>query len=113
MLRLEKTLQLKLSLVIPLMMGTVSAVFGGVLRDILVNRIPLILRREINATACMAGGLIYLVLKSFFEQTWWPMLISIAFVIVLRRFAVMKKWALPLPKWSLPDQDSYFCLPII
>ena len=62
-LGLQKTLDLGLSPVIAVMMGTVSAVFGGVLRDTLSNEIPLIFREEIYATACIAGGLLFLLLQ--------------------------------------------------
>ncbi|MCL4158365.1 UNVERIFIED_CONTAM: hypothetical protein GTU68_017856, partial [Idotea baltica] len=58
-LGLQKTLELGLSPVVALLMGTVSAVFGGVVRDTLCNEVPLIFRKEIYATACLAGGLLY------------------------------------------------------
>lgn len=96
-LGLEKTLQIGLSPVIALMMGTVSAVFGGVVRDVLVNRIPLIFRKEIYAMACVAGGLVYLILRYFTEDESWPIFVSIAVVITLRRIAVMRNWSLPVP----------------
>jgi uncharacterized membrane protein YeiH len=58
-LGVQKTLGLGLSPVVAIMMGTISAVFGGVLRDTLVNEIPLIFRREVYATVCVAGGTTY------------------------------------------------------
>jgi uncharacterized membrane protein YeiH len=97
-LGLEKTLQIGLSPIIALMMGTVSAVFGGVVRDVLVNRIPLIFRREIYATACIAGGLVYLLITNLTDREYWPIFVSIAVVIITRRVAVMRKWSLPVPK---------------
>ena len=41
-----------------LAMGVISATFGGLLRDVLRNEIPLVLRKEIYATACLIGGLV-------------------------------------------------------
>ena len=43
-------------------MGVITGVFGGVLRDISINEVPLIFRKEIYALACAAGGLLYYVL---------------------------------------------------
>jgi uncharacterized membrane protein YeiH len=40
-------------------LGTISACFGGVLRDVLLNKVPLIFQREIYALACIIGGTIY------------------------------------------------------
>ena len=59
-LGLERTLGLGLSMPIAVIMGTVSAVFGGVIRDVLCNEVPLIFRKEIYATACTEFGSGYL-----------------------------------------------------
>ena len=67
-LGIEKTLLYGLTPVIAIMMGTVSAVFGGVLRDTLANEVPLIFRSEIYATACLLGGIIFILLGYFTIQ---------------------------------------------
>jgi uncharacterized membrane protein YeiH len=41
-------------------LGTITGCFGGIIRDILLNRIPLIFRKEIYATACIVGGAAFL-----------------------------------------------------
>lgn len=46
-------------------MGVVTATFGGVLRDVLRAEVPLIFRKEIYASACIAGGLLYYLLEYF------------------------------------------------
>lgn len=97
-LGLEKTLSFGLSPAIAVMMGTVSAVFGGVLRDVLVNRVPLIFRREIYATACFAGGIVYILLKQVSDNQVLNMLVAMSAVTTLRIFAVVNKWSLPLPE---------------
>ncbi|MCL4158827.1 UNVERIFIED_CONTAM: hypothetical protein GTU68_048936, partial [Idotea baltica] len=58
-LGLQKTLSVGLSPVVAVLMGIVSAVFGGVIRDVLTNEVPLIFRKEIYATACLVGALVY------------------------------------------------------
>jgi len=95
-LGLQKTLSLGLSPIIAVMMGTVSAVFGGVIRDVLANEVPLIFRKEIYATACLAGGIIYLLLNQIIADHLFAALFSIACVIVIRVLAVLKKWSLPI-----------------
>jgi len=93
-LGLQKTLGVGLSPVIAVMMGTVSAVFGGVIRDVLTGVVPLIFRAEIYATACVVGGVIFLLLESIFPQEFINMMIAMAVVFVIRFFAVKKKWSL-------------------
>ena len=97
-LGLQKTLSLGLSPVVGVIMGTVSAVFGGVLRDVLSNEIPLIFRKEIYATACLSGGVLFLILEGFGLENDWNMLLTIAYIIVLRVLSIKKKWALPVIK---------------
>ncbi len=93
-LGVQKTLAFGLSPVIAVMMGTVSAVFGGVVRDTLSNIIPLIFRQEIYAMACVAGGVLYLVLKKTGLPQHWGIALTIGFIIVLRIVAVRRKWTL-------------------
>lgn len=94
-LGIQKTLMLELSPLIAILMGTVSAVFGGVLRDVLSNEVPLIFRKEIYATACLAGGSIFVILSHFSSMADFNMSISIISIISIRIFAVKYKWSLP------------------
>ena len=93
-LGLEKTLSLGLSPVIALLMGVVSATFGGVIRDVLSNQVPLIFRKEIYASACLVGGIAYLVAE--YLNAGHPMntFLSIFLVITIRYFAVKNRWGL-------------------
>ncbi len=93
-LGLQKTLGLGLSPIIAVMMGTVSAVFGGVLRDTLLNEIPLIFRQEIYATACIAGGILFLLLQKAPIPYGWTVGVTITFIILLRIVSVRRKWTL-------------------
>ena len=94
-LGIQKTLDLGLSPVVALMMGVVSAVFGGVIRDILANRVPLIFRKEIYATACIAGGGVFISLDFVGFNESVNIIISIILVILLRILAVQYRWSLP------------------
>ncbi len=94
-LGIQKTLAFGLSPVVALIMGTISAVFGGVLRDTLVNEIPLIFRKEIYATVCLAGGLLYLLLTKTGMPEEAQMVITIVFIITIRILVVVKNWSFP------------------
>ena len=61
MIGINKGVEAGLEPLICIALGTITASFGGVLRDILCNEIPVILRIEIYATACIAGGFLFLV----------------------------------------------------
>lgn len=93
-LGLQKTLEVGLSPVIALLMGVVSAVFGGVIRDVLTNIVPLIFRKEIYATACIVGGAVYLLLELLSDFNALNMVISMLVVFCIRYFSVKYKWSL-------------------
>ncbi len=94
-LGMEKALRIGISPFIALVMGVVSAVFGGVVRDILCNEIPLIFRREIYATACLAGGSAYLLLRLAPVPVGVPMGVAIGIIFLIRLLAVRRGWAFP------------------
>ena len=76
-------------------LGMFSAVFGGVIRDTLLNEIPLIFRKEIYATACLAGAALYVLLDHFKVNADVSAFSGIIMVIVIRLLAVHFGWALP------------------
>jgi len=91
----QKSLNFGISPIIAVMMGTISAVFGGVIRDILTNETPLIFRKEIYATPCILGGVIYLILLHFNINIQLVSFMTAVLIIGVRLLAVKKKWALP------------------
>lgn len=94
-LGMQKTLSYGLSPAIAIMMGAVSAVFGGVLRDVLSNRVPLIFRKEIYATACLAGASLYYGLTFTPLPDSWSIWIAVVVVMGIRILAVKRGWGLP------------------
>ena len=93
-LGLQKALSLGLHPIIAVMMGMVSAVFGGVTRDIICNEIPLIFRKEVYALACLFGGMVFVFLRYIEVPTKVNIISAIAVIIILRLFAVFYKWNL-------------------
>ncbi|HMU10059.1 MAG TPA: trimeric intracellular cation channel family protein [Ferruginibacter sp.] len=92
---MEKALALDVAPLAAVVMGLFTAVMGGVIRDTLINEIPQIFRKEIYATACIAGALVYLLLKYTSLPDIWSALISIVTIIGIRLAAVKFRWSLP------------------
>lgn len=76
-------------------LGTITGCFGGIIRDTLLNTIPLIFRKEIYATACILGGILYFALVHFNLEADVAKVIVIAFIFTLRIIVVKYKLALP------------------
>jgi uncharacterized membrane protein YeiH len=91
---LQKGLEAGLHPIICVALGTMTACFGGVIRDILCNEIPVIFRREIYATICMAGGILFFLLKAFDVNNNLLSIVVAAFMIALRILAVRYRWSL-------------------
>jgi uncharacterized membrane protein YeiH len=90
-----KALDFQLGFLGAVLMGIMTGTAGGVFRDVLSGQVPLILRKEIYASACLAGGvLLVLLLEAGVPQTWTALLAS-ATVIIIRLLAIHYDWSLP------------------
>ncbi|MEQ8470713.1 MAG: trimeric intracellular cation channel family protein [Marinoscillum sp.] len=94
-LGLQKALTLGVHPIIAIMMGMVSAVFGGVIRDIVCNEIPLIFRQEIYALTCIAGGIVYVLLDFLSINQVANVITTASFIVIFRVLAVKYHWKLP------------------
>ncbi|WP_320042628.1 TRIC cation channel family protein [uncultured Desulfobacter sp.] len=77
------------------MMGILTAVMGGIVRDVLCNEIPLIFHKEIYATACLAGGVFFTFFVFMNMAEPFAALISAGVIFTIRSLSVRKGWALP------------------
>jgi len=87
--------------IIVVLMATITGVAGGVLRDVLCAEIPLILRRDIYATAAIAGASLYLLAERFGAPRPWSAGFGMGMVVMLRVFAIQR--GLKLPTFRLPE----------
>lgn len=92
---IEKGISKELDPMICIALGTMTASFGGVIRDILCNEIPILFRKEIYATICITGGGLYFFLKQLNLNQDLLYLLTSSFIITLRLLAVYYKWSLP------------------
>ncbi len=81
--------------VIVVLMGTMTGVGGGVVRDVLSGAVPLILRKDIYASAAIAGILVYLLAQKCGITRSWAMGVGIVTVATLRLLSVLYGWQLP------------------
>lgn len=95
MVGIERGISVGLSSIMCIGLGTMTACFGGVIRDILCNEIPVIFRKEIYATACILGGLGYFLLRRLPFDDAYAYMAGIVIVIGIRLVAVRFKIALP------------------
>ena len=78
------------------MMGVVTAVFGGIVRDVLCNEIPLVFSGELYATAAWGGAMVLVGLQLLGVDHVWSAIAGGSTVLVLRFGALLFKWRLPV-----------------
>jgi len=81
-----------------IMMGVITAVFGGVLRDIMINEVPLIFRKELYAMACFAGALLYVILHAVGASRQLSATLCIVLIFFLRALAIHYGLSVPVLK---------------
>lgn len=91
----EKSLINESSTIAAVMLGMFSASMGGVIRDVLMNVTPLILRKEVYASACLAGAIIYVLLTLTAIDPRINAFICVAVVFGIRFLAVRYNYSLP------------------
>ena len=94
----EKTLSLGFPLWVAIIMGTITGAAGGVIRDVFINEVPLIFRKEIYALACVAGGLFYGLCEWLNVDLIITELVSGASVLIVRILAAKYHLSLPVLK---------------
>ena len=94
-LGVQKGISFGLSPGICIALGTITGCFGGIIRDTLLNTIPLIFRKEVYATACILGGLLYFLLLYFDLKEDIAKVVVIAAIFAFRIVVVRYKVALP------------------
>jgi uncharacterized membrane protein YeiH len=98
-LAMEKTTSLGYGNTIAVLMGLITGITGGIVRDILTDRIPLVLGKEFYATPALLGAIMLLLLNHYFPTHEYNKLYAISIIIILRILAI--QWGLYYPKWLM------------
>ena len=93
---IQKTIAADYPFWVAVIMGVITGALGGVIRDILVNNEPLLFQKDIYATACFAGGIVYWIMSLTGASQLAQGLACAAVVILIRILAVRFSWSLPV-----------------
>ena len=94
----EKSLALGYPFWVAIIMGSMTGAAGGVIRDVFINEIPLIFRKEIYAMACVIGGLAYWICMRMGMETYLTQVVCGFTVFLVRVLAVRYRITLPVLK---------------
>lgn len=93
---ITKTLAIDYPMWVAVIMGIITGAFGGVIRDILINEEPLVFRKDIYATACLDGSLVYWLLRNTGCSVMVQQLACAAVIIVIRVLTLRYNLSLPV-----------------
>jgi len=99
-----KALSLSAPMPVAIVMGTLTGVAGGMIRDVLCNVIPMILRQEIYATAAMLGSCLYVALDYFNFAQNTSLILAISGALALRLAAIY--WQVSLPAFDIAEKGE-------
>lgn len=101
----SKTLALGGGPVIGVVLGTATGVAGGIVRDVLLNELPMVFRPDVKlyATAGIIGTTVFVLLKQRFPEAAWVTVAGVLVTLVIRLAAI--RWELKLPVYEAPPTD--------
>ncbi|MCB5160771.1 trimeric intracellular cation channel family protein [Marinomonas algarum] len=95
----EKVMSLGFSSPIAILMGVVTGIAGGMIRDVLSNREPLVLGREFYGTPALLGAILFVLLQKNMPFHEFNSIYAVGFIFILRVFAIHRD--LYFPSWLL------------
>lgn len=93
---IHKTLMIDYPMWVAVIMGIITGAFGGVIRDILINEEPLVFRKDIYATACLAGSVVYWIILESGGSALAQQLACAGTIIGLRYLTLRYNLSLPV-----------------
>lgn len=88
----SKALESSISLTGAVLLGLITSIMGGIIRDLLSNEIPAVLTRDFYAITCILGGIVYVLLYLLEISQNLIVLVTIALIISLRLLAIKFNW---------------------
>lgn len=96
----QKALTYGIDPVIAAVLGMISGIGGGMVRDVLAGEVPFVLRTDLYAVAALAAGAIVALGSALGAPPAWAMLLGASFCIFLRIMALFHGWRAPVSRWS-------------
>jgi uncharacterized membrane protein YeiH len=96
---LEKALAYQDSYLVAIIMGVITGCGGGIIRDVLAREVPMVLRSEVYATACIIGGSFHIAALALDYSNEHAFLAGAASTLIIRIGAI--KWHLSLPTFAI------------
>jgi len=97
----QKALLFGLNPFLAVIMGLITSIGGGLIRDTLCNQMPLVLREEIYALAATAGATVFVLLPSDLQQNFLAYMACVTLVVIIRLLAV--KFKIHMPSINFPQ----------
>ena len=97
---IQKGLSHGLSPAVCIALGTITGCFGGVIRDVFLNKVPMIFQKEIYASAAIAGGGIYFLLLALHVPDIMRAAMTIILIFIIRM--IVLRYKVNLPVWETP-----------
>ena len=94
----EKAMALEYPVWVCVSMATITGIFGGIIRDILINEIPIIFTQELYAVACILGGMLFSILNYLNVDLVVTEIATAVFVVIIRVLATKYHLKLPILK---------------
>lgn len=102
----HKALLLGSSGIVAVLMGLLTGVAGGMVRDVLARRVPMVLRQEIYATAAIVGGTVFVILEALGVSFMPTIVLALSTTLGLRLAAIHWRLSLPVFAWVVIQQSS-------
>ncbi|WP_131669771.1 trimeric intracellular cation channel family protein [Psychrobacter pygoscelis] len=80
---------------VALLLGVITIIVGGIIRDMICNEIPLVLQQEIYITAALAGGILFFIMRSLGITEWVTEITTMLTIFTIRMLAIRYDWQFP------------------
>ncbi|XVV11382.1 trimeric intracellular cation channel family protein [Actinoplanes sp. CA-131856] len=78
------------------LIGMLTAIGGGLARDLLMGEVPVVLRRDIYAVVALAGAIIVTILRGLSLDSFWALAATALFITGVRLVALYRRWSAPV-----------------
>ncbi|ERP87957.1 MAG: hypothetical protein CL537_04010 [Alcanivoracaceae bacterium] len=93
-----------LGMPVAVLAGLITGIFGGVIRDLLCNRVPLVFQKELYAVVSLGSACLFLVLQQMAWPAWLITLLTLAAGFTVRMLAIRYQWHLPRFEYNVPEK---------